>query len=229
MGTEMAAQSDFHESDSNSFNPHFGERYFASKDFRSLLKNLTKSHEKYIHMKTSLYGLKGSGFGLDLCQADLAQKIETLVSTVDPKSSRVTKRDGDDKTAVSSADDIGEKRKRLKEQFFGGGSVESHRDRLLADRLRDSDSSVDEKVEEGEDWMPKGLDLPSMRKGKRGRGRKGNIGLTASPTKEMKSPRGRGRGRGSRGRGSRGGSRGAIRGRKARKTVIKPDNDTDSD
>jgi hypothetical protein len=200
-------------------------------------------------MKTSLYGMKGSGFGLDLCQADLVQKIETLVATVDRKPGRgATKRDADEKTAATSADDdIGEKRKRLKEQFFGAGSVESHRDRLLADRSMNSESSADEKVDEEDlDWMLKGLDLPGRKKGKRGRGRKAtNTGLTASPTKGTKSPRGRGRGRGGSGRGSRGGSgsrgggsgsrgggsesSGAKRGRKPLKTPRKPYEESDSD
>ena len=198
-------------------------------------------------MKTSLYGLKGTGFGLDLCQPDLVHKIETLVATVDRKPGRgATKRDADEKNVATAADDIGEKRKRLKEQFFGAGSVESHRDRLLADRSMNSESSADEKVDEEDlDWMLKGLDLPVRKKGKRGRGRKDNSGLTASPTKGTKSPRGRGRGRGGSGRGSRGGtgsrgggsgsreggsgSRGEKRGRKPLKTPRKPYDESDSD
>ncbi len=182
------------------------------------------------------------------------QKIETLVATVDRKPGRgATKRDADEKTAATAADDdIGEKRKRLKEQFFGAGSVESHRDRLLADRSMNSESSADEKVDEEDlDWMLKGLDLPGRKKGKRVR--KANTGLTASPTKGTKSPRGRGRGRGGSGRGSRGGGsgsrgggsgsrgggsgsrgggsegRGAIRGRKPLKTPRKPYDESDSD
>ncbi len=174
-------------------------------------------------------------------------KIETLVATVDRKPGRgATKRDADEKTAATSADDIGEKRKRLKEQFFGAGSVESLRDRLLADRSMNSESSADEKVDEEDlDWMLRGLDLPGRKKGKRGRGRKADTGLNASPTKGTKSPRGRGRGRGGSGRGSRddigsrgggsgirgdsSGSRGAIRGRKPLKTPRKPYDESDSD
>jgi len=184
----------------------------------------------------------------------MVQKIETLVATVDRKPGRgPTKRDADEKNAATAADDIGEKRKRLKEQFFGAGSVESHRDRLLADRSMNSESSADEKVDEEDlDWMLRGPDLPGRKKGKRGRGRKANTGLTPSPTKGTKSPRGRGRGRGGSGRGSRGitgsrgggsgsrggasgsrggasGSRGAIRGRKPLKTPRKPYDESDSD
>jgi hypothetical protein len=118
----------------------------------------------------------------------------------------------------------------------------------LADRSMNSESSADEKVDEEDlDWMLKGLDLPGKKKGKRGRGRKANTGgLTASPTKGTKSPRGRGRGRGGSGRGSRGGGSGsrgggsgsrggasgsgvAIRGRKPLKTPRKPYDESDSD
>ena len=140
MGVETAVQLESKEGDSGHTKAG-GDSYFRSKEFRSLLRNLTKSHDKYMHMKTSLYGPKGSGFGLELCEADMTKKIGQLVSVVE-KEPPAGRSDGDVKP---SDDDIGEKRKILKERFFGSGSVESHRDRLLGDRSRDTESSDDEK------------------------------------------------------------------------------------
>lgn len=226
MGTEMAAQQESRESDSSLAHPG-GDPYFSSKEFRSLLKNLTKSHDMYMHMKTSLYGQKGSGFGLDLCEVDLTRKIETLVS---PKERDPLGRDAGPashgQAKAGGSEDIGEKRKLLKEKFFGSGSVESHRDRLLADRSRESETSDEEKKEVGEqeDWLPAGRKLLAKKKG-RGRGRK-CLNLT-SPEKGDKVPRGRGKGRGS--RGSRAGARSAKRGRKAKGAAKQTASDSGSD
>jgi hypothetical protein len=218
MGVEMAVQLESKEADSSLVQP--SNSYFRSKEFRSLFKNLAKSHDKYMHMKTSLYGQKGSGFGLNLCEAEMTSKIEKLVSVVhnEPSSSRM----GGEELKKND-DDIGEKRKSLKERFFGSGSVESHRDRLLMDRSRESDSGTEEKEEE-EDWLPEGLLVKNSPKKGRGRGKKG---LNPSPQGGKSSTRGRGKSPRGRGRGAtraRGSMSTAKRGRKKKIPI-----DVDSD
>jgi len=104
--------------------------FLKSKEFKSMMRRLSKAHDNYVGIKKSL--LKDSSLGFSLCSMD-----DNLMETINELTSDECR----SKNEASARDDIGDKRKRLKEMYFSSGpEPERKRFKRPAD---DDDGGVD--------------------------------------------------------------------------------------
>ena len=85
-------------------------QYFKSKEFKNMIRHLTKAHDNYVKIKNAFTEDSVSGHSLNLMDVNLIKNIEELTAD-DLKPTLM-------KGSISQSDDIGEKRKRLKAQYF---------------------------------------------------------------------------------------------------------------
>ena len=89
--------------------------YLKSKDFRGVMRRLTKAHTNYSKMKASF--MKGNtGTMLSLQSID-----EGIIEAIEDIANQDAKPTGDNAKSLKGPSDIGDKRKKLKEKFFAGG------------------------------------------------------------------------------------------------------------
>lgn len=138
MGIEVAKTLERKEDQSNS-SVQPSNQYFKSKEFRNMMRRLTKAHDNYVKVKNAFTQDSVSGHSLNLMDVDLIKNIEELIKDEEDEP----KMKGD----KSQPDDIGEKRKRLKEQYFSKELDSGPREGLRFDVEED---------EEEEEWTPGG-------------------------------------------------------------------------
>ena len=147
---------------------HTSEGYFRSKEFRVMMKRLNKAHDNYVKIKEAVTKDKGLGYSLNSMDNNLVNSINLLIAE-NPKAEM--------KVAETGTDDIGEKRKKLKEKFFSAEPEPGPREKISLRNLSE---------EEDEDWA-----APVSKKGK-GRGKRSTKSQASkAPAKRAKPGRGR--------------------------------------
>jgi len=183
MGLEVALQLENKEQQSKQ-SAKKTENYFESKDFDKLMQQVTRAHSKYESMKTALVGGKTKDRNLFYTDGDMPHKLLEL--TKKAEEPQVEK--------GGPKDDLGERRKKIKESYFSHGT-ESTRDRLFAEG-RDKysgDSQEDEEElnlpQEDVEWTPgksrKGVGRGRGKKRRLRGGRKGMLGAVNRSMEEL--------------------------------------------
>eukprot|EP00088_Acartia_fossae_P028632 TRINITY_DN2944_c0_g1_i4.p1 TRINITY_DN2944_c0_g1~~TRINITY_DN2944_c0_g1_i4.p1 ORF type:complete len:357 (-),score=51.12 TRINITY_DN2944_c0_g1_i4:58-1128(-) len=89
--------------------------YLKSKDFRGVMRRLTKAHTNYTKMKASF--MKGNTDTM----LSLQSIDEEIIEAIEDIAKEDIKPTGDNPKCLKGPSDIGDKRKKLKEKFFAGG------------------------------------------------------------------------------------------------------------
>lgn len=134
MGLEVAKTLERKEAEDNVAKASAG--FLKSKEFKSMLKRLSKAHDNYIGIKKILP--KDSGYSL----SSVDEKLMETIAGLTQDETRVIKDDGDT-AAVAQTSDIGDKRKRLKEMYFGTDQKEERK------RYKEPDSPGDDSLAPG--------------------------------------------------------------------------------
>jgi len=142
--------------------------FFKSSEFRSMTKRMGKIHDTYVKMKDTMVKDPDAGYSLSAINVNFMDEVTELTSD------GVSKYSG----AVGAVNEIGDKRKRLKDRFYASDLVEP-RPRFVPD----------ESESEDEAWVSEISELAPKRKKKRERRKRGPLTKKSEPPgKKSSSP-----------------------------------------